>query len=224
MFWIHVKNVPTQCATAQLVVDEKNDITLGAFNKNTQKVTNSCCSTAEQANVYHGVATWSCQLQKNATNLKILVWGDGFEKSFQGFAVEAITTANHDVVLSLTDDFIEFQAHVEHPILPVSQVGLVGPVGPIEPVGPVGPLTQYLLKYIIQYHLAQALGQPAPKLPNDIQLDAVNLQDPRTLVDMARRIAQELDDQKLGKILDHMNCIFTFIFSVRNEKQEIQRK
>eukprot|EP00026_Physarum_polycephalum_P013583 Phypoly_transcript_14000.p2 GENE.Phypoly_transcript_14000~~Phypoly_transcript_14000.p2 ORF type:complete len:128 (+),score=15.70 Phypoly_transcript_14000:574-957(+) len=84
-------------------------------------------------------------------------------------------------------------------------VGLVGPVGPIEPVGPVGPLTQYLLKYIIQYHLAQALGQPAPKLPNDIQLDAVNLQDPRTLVDMARRIAQELDDQKLGKILDHMN-------------------
>eukprot|EP00026_Physarum_polycephalum_P013843 Phypoly_transcript_14291.p1 GENE.Phypoly_transcript_14291~~Phypoly_transcript_14291.p1 ORF type:complete len:231 (+),score=27.81 Phypoly_transcript_14291:234-926(+) len=214
MFWIHAKNIPAQYAQAQLVINNNNDITFGALNENCQTVTNSCCSTVEQAKVYHGVATWSIELQQTSKNLKILVWGDGFERSFQGFTVETSTTVTYDVVLSLTDDFVEFQTHVDHPILPVSKGPdtprpvAVGPVGPVGQAGPVGPLTQDLLKYIIQYHLAQALGHPAPMLSNDIQPEAVNMQDPQALVNIVRCIAQELDDKNLCKILDNMNLDF----------------
>eukprot|EP00026_Physarum_polycephalum_P009998 Phypoly_transcript_10141.p1 GENE.Phypoly_transcript_10141~~Phypoly_transcript_10141.p1 ORF type:complete len:280 (+),score=43.84 Phypoly_transcript_10141:177-1016(+) len=263
-FWIHVTNIPTEYANAQLVVDVQNDITLGAFNKNRQKVKNGYSSTVEATKVHHGVATWSCKLRHTA-KLQIVVWGDGFEKTFRGFTVENGTSVNCDVVMSLTNDSVSLQPHVHHPILPVfpssipSQATSINSLGiPHKPAqalnscspfplpstqtpsshylstyssdptssqsssyppprfnipnyeldttfDPSGPLVQALLKYIVKFHVDQALGQPTPPLSFGIQRDEVNLQDPRTLVEVAQRIADELDDRNLGKILEHIN-------------------
>eukprot|EP00026_Physarum_polycephalum_P011873 Phypoly_transcript_12121.p1 GENE.Phypoly_transcript_12121~~Phypoly_transcript_12121.p1 ORF type:complete len:292 (+),score=48.90 Phypoly_transcript_12121:208-1083(+) len=81
----------------------------------------------------------------------------------------------------------------------------VGPVGPVRPVGPVGPPVQALLEYIL-YQQVPALIHPHPFLnvlsaQSAQDISALPLNDPHTLTQITRRIAQELGDNNLMNIM-----------------------
>eukprot|EP00026_Physarum_polycephalum_P009031 Phypoly_transcript_09141.p1 GENE.Phypoly_transcript_09141~~Phypoly_transcript_09141.p1 ORF type:complete len:263 (-),score=34.54 Phypoly_transcript_09141:313-1101(-) len=125
-FWIHCTNIPQHCATAsaEVVVTTPKDITLRALNKphdkkEDKRVPIHSLSVKEDTQVHYGVATWSCEVQSAAKSLTIVVQGNGFQMAFEGFTVETGRTANpRDVFLSLLDNSVTFQRHVEHPIIP----------------------------------------------------------------------------------------------------------
>eukprot|EP00026_Physarum_polycephalum_P004862 Phypoly_transcript_04886.p1 GENE.Phypoly_transcript_04886~~Phypoly_transcript_04886.p1 ORF type:complete len:292 (+),score=43.03 Phypoly_transcript_04886:1071-1946(+) len=156
-FWIHCSDIPQQCRTAFALVrvSPNTYISIRALNK--PKDTKKDPRVAEETNVHHGVATWSCKLDSAAQNLTIFVWAGNFSRTFEGFTVETGESAKlRDVFLSLSDNSVKFQKHVDHPIIPPN----------FRDTAPHVSLPPVLMSHPPQNHLSQPTASSLPSIPS----------------------------------------------------------